>query len=324
MTWSLLVLCAAATAVIAFSVSAAVGAGLAGLRRRLDGLTAAAEARVLFGLTLLPMLLSAALMTAAMAPNFGWIVDHCSVSMDPHAHPHICTTHHVSTLPAATLLALAALFLVRLGASAVRALRSSVAALVTVRALSRASTESGPQQVRVLPLDEPLAFVVGALRPVPFITRGLLSDEHREHLAPALSHERAHMRRRDSLRRLVASFALGFHLPGIASWLERRLARAHEIAADAEAAGELQSPERVAWALVCLTRAQKRVPAAGMAFGGSDVEVRVATLLDRRQRRDGPGKVALLSAVTILFAAVAASADAVHHGVEIVLGLLGG
>ena len=73
-----------------------------------------------------------------------------------------------------------------------------------------------------------------------------------------------------------------------------------------------------------LARSTTSSTQAAVKTGVVRVEVRVATLLDRRQRRDGPGKVALLSAVTILFAAVAASADAVHHGVEIVLGLLGG
>jgi beta-lactamase regulating signal transducer with metallopeptidase domain len=100
------------------------------------------------------------------------------------------------------------------------------------------------------------------------------------------------------------------------------LARAHEIAADADAAAELRSPERVARALVRLTRAQKRTPAMAAAFAESDVEIRVATLLDQRARQDRPGKAALIAAVALLFVVVGASADGVHHGVEIILGFL--
>jgi beta-lactamase regulating signal transducer with metallopeptidase domain len=323
MTWSLLVLCAAASAVIAFGTSAVLGAGLALFRQRLVGLTAAAEARVLFGIALLPMLACCAVMTAAFAPSFGWIVDHCTQAADPHAHPHICIAHHVSALPAVTLVGLAAMLLVRILAAVVQFARGTVAALLTRRALLRMS-DFGEDGVRVLPFDEPQGFVVGAFRPAVFVTRGLLSNAHREHLAPVLSHERAHLRRRDPLRRLAASIALGFHLPGLAAWLERRLARAHEIAADADAAAELHDAERVARALVRLTRAQKRTPgmATATAFAESDIEIRVAMLLDHHPRHDQPGKAVLIAAVTFMFVVVGASADGVHHGIEIVLGFL--
>src|SRR5690606_16635337 len=142
---------------------------------------------------------------------------------------------------------------------------------------------SDTQGMRVLPFDEPQAFVVGLARPTLFVTRGLLSDRHREHLAPVIAHERAHLRRRDPLRRLVAALALAFHVPGLASVLERRLGRAHEMAADAEAATEVGSRQRVARALVRLTRARRRAPDVALGFGSSsDVEARVACLLDPR------------------------------------------
>jgi Zn-dependent protease with chaperone function len=320
----LFVLWTAASAFVAFSTSAVLGVGLAAFRQRLAGLTAAAEARVLFGVSLLPMLACVAVMSAALAPSFGWIVDHCSQAVDVHAHPHICMAHHVSELPARTLVVLAAVLLVRLSFSGAHLLRGVIAALVTGRALARVSSQRREIGVRVLPFDEPQAFVVGTFSPAVFVTRGLLAEAHREHLAPVLSHERAHVRRRDPLRRLVACLALGFHLPGLAAWLERRLARAHEMAADADAAGEMHSRERVATALVRLARAQKHVLRTVLAFGDSDVELRVATLLDCRRRYDQPGKAVLIVGVAMLFVLVAVSAGSVHHGVEIVLGLLGG
>jgi Zn-dependent protease with chaperone function len=321
---SLLLLCTAASAVIAFSMSAVVGAGLALFRRKLTRLTPAAEARVLFSAALLPMLASAALMTAALAPSFGWIADHCSPAGDLHAHPHICVDHHVAGLPAGPLLALAGLLLARLAASAARFLHGAVKAARTSHRLARVAHKARDGRLRVLPLDEPQAFVVGTFRPAVFVTRGLVSEAHREHLAPALSHELAHVRRRDPLRRAVAVPALAFHLPGLATWIERRMARAQEMAADADAAEEMQSPERVARALVRLTRAQSAAPRLALAFGRSDVEVRVTALLDDRPRHDRPRGTVLVAGVFILFAAAGTSADAVHHSLEIVLGLIGG
>ena len=154
------------------------------------------------------------------------------------------------------------------------------------------------------------------------VTQGLLSS-HREHFDAVLAHERAHLRRRDPLRKLVAFLALPFHLPGIAAWLERHLGRAHEMAADAEAAVSC-GPENVANALVQLARASRKAPAFALAFGSSDVEARVTTLLDSRPRQDRPKASTLLVIALTGMLVVGLGADAVHHGVEILLGILGG
>jgi len=323
MSWGFVCLCAAASAATVYSTSALSSALLAGFRHQLDRLSAAAQARVVFGVVLLPLVLGAAVMTAALAPYLGWIIDHCTVTHEVHAHPHLCHAH-VMQLPTWTLIALGLVLLLRLVVRAARVSWSGVTMFTTERSLVRLCRGAERDGTRVLPFEYPQAFVVGALRPRLFVTRGLLSEEHREHLQPVLLHERAHLRRHDPLRRLVASLALAFHLPGVAGWLERTLGRAHEMAADAEAARELGNPERVAQALVTLTRAQRHVPLAALAFGGSDVEARVATLLDRRPRFDHPGTLALVAGALLLVALVARSAGAVHHGVEIVLGLLGG
>lgn len=338
---SLVLLCTAATAALAFAVSALAGAIAVASRRALDALTPAAQARVLLVLAVLPAVASIAVMTAALAPTFGWIADHCLRAFELHTHPHICAAHHVATEPALPLLSLAGLLLARLAQTGLRLAWHARRALAAQRALELvASTESpgdtpvgilssGPG-LRVLPFDEPQAFVLGLWRPRLYVTAGLLSSAHREHLEPVLAHEHAHLRRRDSLRSLVSSLALAFHLPGIAGWLERQLARAHELAADAEAAAAVQSPERVARALVQLTRVQRRMPAsalagalAGMlAFGGAEVEARVTSLLDPRPRRDQPRARTIAWVAAIACVLLGAAADPVHHGVEMLLGLL--
>jgi Zn-dependent protease with chaperone function len=213
------------------------------------------------------------------------------------------------------------------GARAGRLGRDGWRARATVRDLTQLASVEPASGLRVLPLDEPQAFVLGALAPEVFVTRGLLSPAHRAHLDAVLAHEQAHVRRRDPLRRAVASLASSFHLPGVARGLERRLWRAHEMAADAEAARTVGSAPRIADALVQLTRAHRSgrgMAVAGLAFGESDVEVRVLALLDERPRHDRPGPSSLLCAAVALFVATSAAADHVHHGVEILLGLLGG
>jgi Zn-dependent protease with chaperone function len=324
MTPSLLLLCAAATAVIAFSTSAFTGAAAFAFRRALLRLTPAAEARVLFAAALLPFLASGAIMTAALAPSFGWIVDHCGQASHAHVQPNICTAYHVDVLPAAAVIVLASLLLLSLLASVLRLVHGGVTAELAARALSKVASVDRDEGVRILPVDQPQAFVLGLLKPVLFVTRGLLDGQHREHLPPVLAHERAHIQRRDALRRAVAILAGAFHLPGLGVWFERRLARANEMAADAAAARAMGSSQRVASALVRLTRAHLNTPSPALSFGKSDVEARVARLLDGAPRNDGPHQALLLSGAALLFLCVAISADAVHHGVEIVLGLISG
>src|SRR5262249_7219132 len=99
---------------------------------------------------------------------------------------------------------------------------------------------------RVLPVEEPQAFVLGMLKPRVYLSRGLLATLHPDDLRLVLAHEKAHARRRDPLRRFVAAVGLLFHLPGIATMLNRRLARSQEITADAEAANKVDERPRPA------------------------------------------------------------------------------
>lgn len=318
---SLIVLCATAAALIALATSAAAGLSLLPLRRALDAMAPAAHARVVLLLALLPALASAAIMTAALAPAFGWIADHCLPGGDPHAHPHICA-HHVGGWPALPLLAIAAAFGARVAGSLCALARTLLVHAAARRGLDEATrTQHG--RTRVLPLQAPQAFVLGVLRPTLYVTRGLLSAAHVQHLDAVLAHERAHLRRADPLRMLIANAALAFHLPGIAAALRARLLRAQEMAADVEAAAAVGSRTRVAQALVELARAQHALPGLALAFGACNVEARVRRLLDERPHRDAPSGSSLLLGVACALAVLASQADAVHHAVERMLGAFG-
>ena len=141
--------------------------------------------------------------------------------------------------------------------------------------------------------------MLGYVRPTLFVSRGLLAAEHRPHLAAVLAHERAHVRRADALRSLIATAGLAFHLPWIARALHDRLARAQEMAADFDAARAVGDRSQVAQALVHFARAQLQAPRGALAFGASDVELRVRGLLDDRPLREWPSGRALLLAFAV-------------------------
>ncbi len=316
---TLVVLCVAALALIAAAVSGASAVTLSLLRAHIEGLTAAARARVYFAAALAPMLVAGVLLLAALAPSFGWITDHCHAG-DPHVHAHICG-HHVAAWPSLFLIAVAALAAVRVGLRAIARMYALVQAARARRTLDASCRRDG--ETSVLPFDAPQAFVLGLLRPRLYVTEGLVGAAGREHLAAVLAHERAHVLRRDPLRRYVAGLALAFHLPFVARWLDRSIARAQEMAADDIAARVLDSRVRVARALVALSRSTIHLPDGASAFSGSDIRSRVEVLMDDRPRSDRPTPWMFGVATAVVIAGAAASADLVHHGVEILLGLLG-
>jgi Zn-dependent protease with chaperone function len=321
-----LALAIAAAAVIAYGVSLVSFALTRVSARWLDRLSPAAQARLALAQALLPAFALVALMTAAMAPAFGWIADHCHTGAGDlhHSHPHLCAEHQVIGWPAFSVVALAAFFSARLLAGASRVAYRVLLARSVRRRLERASTRDEAKDLCVLPMPEPQAFVVGIWAPSVYVTRGLLTPEHGEHLQAVLAHERAHVRRCDPLKRLLCQLGLAFQLPGIAAWLEERLGRAQEMAADAEAAQRMGSGDPVARALVHLSRARVPVPSSSLSFSGGDLESRVRRLLFPRREFDFPSPRAFLAAGLASVALIALSADAVHHGVEMLLGLIGG
>lgn len=320
---SLVLLCVAAAALVSFGVSGLCGIVLALGSRSWRQYSAAAQGRLLLGLALLPALVAVAVLAAALAPSFGWIADHCVTVADPHSHPHICE-HYDSATPAWPVLLVAGWFVFRVASVSGYLVILGTIAWRVKRTLLRGVARVLPGRTHVLQLEEPHAFVLGVLQPTLFVTKGLLAPEHREHMRPVLAHERAHLARGDAWKHLVARLGLGFHWPGIARVIDRRLSRANEMAADDAAALAVGSRSRVARALVALARHQLRVPNAALGFGRSEIELRVRALLDSRPLRSGPSRKTLVLLTGLGLVAVGCSAGEIHHGVEQLLGVLGG
>lgn len=158
-------------------------------------------------------------------------------------------------------------------------------------------------------------WVVGLRRPALVLPASLLGAG--ADLGAAVSHELAHLRRRDAWLRLVqlaAGCAL-FFFP-LVRWINRRIDAAREQACDAWAVahGPLAAPE-YARMLVRLVRARATAPRAALALAAHPALLgrRVDALLDGRAR---PGRAGLgrLGAVGVTAWAVLALAGAADDG----------
>jgi Zn-dependent protease with chaperone function len=307
-----LVLCVALVATIAGVVSVVTGGVALAAGRRLDRLAPAAQSRVLLAVVIAPAAATLILIAA-------WVVDILVLG----CRAHHCLENHSSLFPGALSAFLGSVLLVRVGLAYGRVAHGLWRAR-RARFLFDDASSSPPDEMCVIPFEEPHAFVAGMLRPRVYVSRGLLAVAAAGDLPPVLAHERAHAERRDPLRRVIASLALAYHLPGIAPLLERRLARAHELAADAEAARVVGDGHRVAEVIVRFARV--RVSRLGLSpasswFGG-DLEVRVGALLAAGVRTNRPSAASLVTVVVALFVIALVAADPIHSGGEILLGLL--
>jgi Zn-dependent protease with chaperone function len=319
------VLSVAAGALVAAGASLGVGATLRGVDRWLTRCAPDAQARVLLAAALAPAMATAALLLAAWSPNFGWIVDHCTLDGDPHGshHPHLCT-HHGGGWPGLPLALVAAVFAMRLAWTGLRAAWGAWLAHRATRELLQTPGLQRDGDAWVLPIDAPHAFVIGVWPPRLFVTRGLCASAARQHLDAIRAHELAHVENRDTARKLIAHWACGLHVPLVGARIEAQLDRALELAADDFAARSVGSCADVAQALVDMARAALVLPVGARAFAVGHVEARVLALLDDGDRTSGPSARVLVCVIGLALAAVAMQADAVHHGVEVVLGWLAG
>lgn len=201
----------------------------------------------------------------------------------------------------------------------IRAIKTSIETERLMRDVATVNSNG----ILVLPTKKPEAFVVGIIQPKLFASEGLLRMPKTITQA-VLAHEYAHIRRLDPLRHLLVLLACTFHLPGIATHLQKRTQQVQELSADADAAAALGDSTYVAEALVVCARFHHDHNTPHLAFGGGDLEERVRTLIDGHRTFDHPQPwLVILMACIVVYIAVRYSEFA-HHKIahHIVEGLL--
>ncbi|MDP2876323.1 MAG: M56 family metallopeptidase [Holophaga sp.] len=161
-----------------------------------------------------------------------------------------------------------------------------------------------PPGVRVIEgLRSPL--VVGWIRPMLLVPVGLLGVMDPLALEAILSHELAHIRRRDPLVNAlqgVVEVLLFFH-PAV-WWISRRVRRERELCCDDQAARWCGDPLRVAEALTQLNAFARVVPSTALGAAGGDLRQRILRLLPGRPARMAPLWTPLLTLTLLLGAAL--------------------
>jgi hypothetical protein len=263
----------------------------------------------------LPASLGLIVILATLLPAFGFGYDHCLIH-DPH-HPHLCP-HHLSVSPGLIVIGMAGWILLRQFSAIIAFFIATVQCHKTSRLLREASDLC--DDVWVFDASAPHIFVLGMWRPVVHVSRALL-ELPRDVVKSALAHERAHAKHGDLLWRALCPVISAAHLPWVSTQIQHRLATAQELSADAEAGDEIQDRSCIAEALVALARISAS-PSLGLSFTDGDLKVRVQALLaPKAAMRTWPLRL-LIIGYACACAMVALLDEAVHHGLETILGTL--
>lgn len=316
MSAALIVLCFAAFAMVAAPISVLLGAVLPKLDGLFSRLQPRLRVRLWLALAVLPAVVALFAIAVSFLPALGVGQDHC-LAHGAH-HPHLCP-NHVGGAPGIVVVVFAGLVALQTFYTFVEYLRGHRLTRRTSSALAQACQRQ--DGVCVFASDELQAFVLGGLRPRIHVSRGLMALGP-EVVAPVLAHERVHARHRDLLwRALCPVLGLG-HFPSTRRALCRRLAAAQELAADAAAADTLPGGRlHVAEALVTLARLSA-TPSPGISFTEGDLKSRVHALLEDPRPRSVLWERLLILGALVLAVLVVVSHDAIHHGLETLLGAL--
>lgn len=325
---------------IAFGLGAALAVGVA-VRlgaARIARVEPRSRARLLTVLGIAPLVLALVGVAACVLPSvvaqlgssyLGWPGDHC----DHHdGHPHLCPFHlpeHGSPIGWLLLLSFAAWAIVRIGGE-LAAVRRGATLMTSLASLGGAAREAHHEDdggFAILDTEIVFAAATGLLRPVVWLSRGLILTLPRPELDAVLAHEHAHVRRLDALRITLVRMLWSLVPAALARPLLVELGMACEEACDREAADAVGDPLIVADAIVACTRAARRCPTPeldlhrqswAMSFGAVLTARRVRRLVDPATDR-GPAAVSFLVGLALLTLALA---EPLHHAAETLLGLL--
>lgn len=297
------------------------------IRVRAAGWAPRMRHRMLVSFAGLPAFVAAALLVSACLPSlialFIPAFDHCNTHDDAHAH--LCFVH-LSRLQ--TPLPIVMLLVSAVGYALVRSLFVCIRlqrSYHVLQALRATGTHDATADVTIVETAKPLCLAAGLLKGRVLVSRGLLRMLDARSWTVVLSHERAHIERKDALVAVLVRALCSLHLPSVGSWIQRELAIAAEQVCDERAASTVGDRLAVAETILTVERALQRTGApelgpAALAFGASAVERRVEALLNERLPECSLLPVGLGAAAAL--GVVLAVCDGVHHVTESVLSAL--
>ncbi|GAA4403809.1 M56 family metallopeptidase [Tsukamurella soli] len=190
---------------------------------------------------------------------------------------------------------------------AVRTRRRRARHRTVVDVLSHVSEGGDPRMtaadMRVLAVDEPLAYCLPGLRHRVVLSRGTLAQLSHDELTAVLAHERAHLRARHDLV-LEAFTAVHHAFPRVVRSTSalRSVQLLVELLADDQAV-DAAGAKPLAHALV--TCAKTSAPRGALAVGGTGTLVRVERLRERRSGRFFDASIYLLAGAILVVPTVA-------------------
>lgn len=279
------------------------------------------RADVLLAILALPLAAGVTAPALCFVPSAGALVapqlDHCEHHEDHH--PHLCLAHPPASAGSLLgwLIAAAGAGVVGIGAAKIaRRARSEDRLIASLEAMAARSGD-----VLTIATDEPLCFTAGLVAPRILVSTGLARGLDVVCLEAALAHERAHVRRKDPLRKLIAHVLGALHLPGARRGLLRALDLACEQACDEDAARAIDDRLEVARALVVIARRVERAFATPRVLGSdaavTQVEARVTALLGDPIPEAAPSRAWAFAGVLAI-----PLAFLLHHSIESLLALL--
>ena len=203
--------------------------------------------------------------------------------------PHICLSDPLfsgaETLPWFLIVALTVLLAGFLAAQGVHLHR--VARLKAV--LRFAGGEDGAG-FKLIPWQRPVAFTAGFWTPRIFISSRLRQVLSAEHFQVVLTHEQAHARHRDPLRKYLGVALSLLHLAPTRQRILKDLTLATEQACDADAAAKIGDSLKVAEAILAVQRllfhSQKGLDGVAVGFTNCDSAARIEALLAEGDYQD--------------------------------------
>jgi Zn-dependent protease with chaperone function len=299
------------------------------LAPRLEPLSAVPRVRLLTYFSALPTIIALVISLLLFSPELGGrlVSEHChgEIGCEPHV-PGVG-----SRFVAIALAGFAALIFL----TATRRLLVMISRHTDrLRQLRQLATRSPVAGYRLIDSEIPFALTVGLWRPEVFVSSALTRRLDARQLSSVLAHERAHVRRRDTLRMALIACCAPAALSGSAQPLMRQLRRASEECCDASAARLVQDPLAVADALIQSQRALSRAT-VDQAPGGetsrsngrptaapSDLALRVARLIEEPQSVAALSPVLMLTLSLLIGVIALFGINLVHHGAEMVLAVI--